>query len=68
MGAIDSSFSGLFLLSLRFYHPFSIPNPLRGCNPDAVKLLQHSTTPSPRVAGFEDEDDAEYENEAPRTI
>ena len=28
-------------------------------------VLQHSTTPSLRVAGFEDEDDDEYENEAP---
>jgi hypothetical protein len=28
-------------------------------------VLQHSTTPSLRVAGFEDEDDDEYENDAP---
>ena len=28
-------------------------------------VLQYSTTPSLRVAGFEDEDDDEYENEAP---
>ena len=27
--------------------------------------LPHSHTPSLRVAGFEDEDDEEYENEAP---
>jgi hypothetical protein len=28
-------------------------------------VLQHSNTPSLRVAGFEDEDDDEDENEAP---
>ena len=28
-------------------------------------VLQHSTTPSLRVAGFEDEYDDEYENKAP---
>ena len=28
-------------------------------------VLQYSSTPSLRLAGFEDEDDDEYENEAP---
>jgi hypothetical protein len=40
----------------------SNPNPLCGCNSD---LAQYSNTPSLRVAGFEDEDDDEGENEAP---
>jgi hypothetical protein len=45
-----------------FYRPCSIANPLRGCNSDSA---QYSNTPLLRVAGFEDEDDDEYENEAP---
>ena len=42
--------------------PFSIPNPLGGCNSD---LAQYSITPSLRAAGFEDGDEEEDENEAP---
>jgi hypothetical protein len=48
--------------------PESIPNPAdadAGCNSKLASLLQHSNTPSLRVAGFEDEDDDEDENEAP---
>jgi hypothetical protein len=41
--------------------PFSIPIRYAKCNPD---LAQYSNTPSLRVAGFEDEDDDEHENEA----
>jgi hypothetical protein len=37
----------------------------RGVQFQIGAVLQHSNTPSPRVAGFEDEDDDEYENEAP---
>jgi hypothetical protein len=45
--------------SNRTKRPESTPNPAHaGCN---SKLAQYSKTPSPRVAGFEDED----ENEAP---
>jgi hypothetical protein len=36
--------------------PYSLPNPLRGCNSD---LAQYSDTPSLRVTGFEDEDEDE---------
>jgi hypothetical protein len=40
--------------------PYSLPNPLRGCNSD---LAQYSDTPSLRVTGFEDEDEDEDDDE-----
>jgi hypothetical protein len=44
--------------------PESIPNlAVAGCSSD---LAHYSITPSLRVAGFEDENDDEGENEAPR--
>ena len=44
--------------------PSASPTHYAGAIPLGAVLL-HSTTPSLRVAGFEDEDDDEYENEAP---
>jgi hypothetical protein len=46
----------------------ALPTPrTRGAIPNwrSTPTLQHSNTPSLRVAGFEDEDDDEDENEAP---
>jgi hypothetical protein len=47
-----------------------LKNPCSQCRGRAVQfqigaVLQHSNTPSLRVAGFEDEDDDEDENKAP---
>jgi hypothetical protein len=45
--------------------PLQHPQPATQLQFRLGAVLQHSTTPSLRVAGFEDEDDDEYENEAP---
>ena len=45
--------------------PSSISNPQTRVLFGLGAVLQHSHTPSLRVAGFEDEDDDEDENEAP---
>jgi hypothetical protein len=48
---------------LPFYRPFSILNPLRGCNSDSA---QYANTPSSRF--FEDEDDDEDEYGSKRLV
>jgi len=49
--------------------PESTPKPrVRGVQFQIGAVLQHSNTPSLRVAGFEDEDDDEDENEAPHEV
>jgi hypothetical protein len=45
------------------FRPFSILNPLRGCNSDSA---QYANTPSPRF--FEDEDDDENEYDSKRLV
>jgi hypothetical protein len=45
-----------------FFRPFSIPNPLRGCNSDSA---QYSNTPLLHHSAWPDsKDDYEYENES----
>jgi hypothetical protein len=59
--------SALKLLAYRvIYRPdISIPNPRLRVQFGQGAVLQHSNTPSPRAAEFDDEDDDEDENEAP---
>jgi len=48
-----------------FLPPLQHPKPATRVQFQLGAVLQHSRTPSLRVAGFEDEDDDEDENEAP---